>query len=440
MNTNLTSFATSLFVAGDMSNLNKATAQSKTAMSDFVSGSVFNPLKDLPVIGQLADMGLGLIGATLDGIFGSTKKSFGGSGLTMGNFALGGQASISGYQDTTVAHDGGWFGDTTFSTDRSYVAISADAKNMLQRVFNNLHDGVINIGTELNRNVTDQVNNFVVSIGDISTYGKSGDEITKALNNAVSGQADKLAYSVFGDIVTAYGKMNEGYFQTLNRLITDKAVVQKTLSDLGITLKGDVLGTSQAFVTLAGTLNTFVDKTATYFDLFYTTAEKFTLLSKNLTDAMSSVGINALPKTAAEYKTMVSSQDLSTAAGQQTYYMLVSHASDFKSYFDQNGGLTNLSQTTMAKFSDGGFTGNGGVLEPAGIVHKGEYVVPAWMLRKQPDLAPQLESIRSNGFASGGMVGGSISPSNDSKLYDLIKRMVDIIRKWDGDGMPAVRV
>jgi hypothetical protein len=299
---------------------------------------------------------------------------------------------------------------------------------------------MINIGTELNRNVTDQVNNFVVSIGDISTYGKSGDEITKALNDAVSGQADKLAYSVFGDIVTAYGKMNEGYFQTLNRLITDKAVVQKTLSDLGITLKGDVLGTSQAFVTLAGTLNTFVDKTATYFDLFYTTAEKFTVLSKNLTDAMSSVGINALPKTAAEYKALVASQDLSTAAGQQTYYMLVSHASDFKSYFDQNGGLTNLSQATMAKFSDGGFTGNGGVLQPAGIVHKGEYVVPAWMLRKQPDLAPQLESIRSNGFASGGMVGGSVSPSNDSKLYDLLKRMVDIIRKWDGDGMPMVRV
>jgi hypothetical protein len=203
-----------------------------------------------------------------------------------------------------------------------------------------------------------------------------------------------------------------------------------------------VLGTSQAFVTLAGTLNTFVDKTATYFDLFYTTAEKFTVLSKNLTDAMSSVGINALPKTAAEYKTMVSSQDLSTAAGQKTYYMLVSHASDFKSYFDQTGTqIPLLSQTSMAKFSDGGFTGNGGVLEPAGIVHKGEYVVPAWMLQKQPDLAPQLESIRSNGFASGGMVGGSVSVGNDSnKLHDLIKRMVDIIRKWDGDGMPMVRV
>ncbi len=30
----------------------------------------------------------------------------------------------------------------------------------------------------------------------------------------------------------------------------------------------------------------------------------------------------------------------------------------------------------LPRFSDGGFTGNGGKYEPAGIVHKGEYVMP----------------------------------------------------------------
>lgn len=57
--------------------------------------------------------------------------------------------------------------------------------------------------------------------------------------------------------------------------------------------------------------------------------------------------------------------------------------------------------TNSSGFSSGGFTGSGGKYEPAGIVHRGEYVVP----QEMSYLFPYLEKMRTGkikGFAQGG--------------------------------------
>ena len=67
-------------------------------------------------------------------------------------------------------------------------------------------------------------------------------------------------------------------------------------------------------------------------------------------------------------------------------------------------------------FSDGGFTGRGGMMQPAGVVHKGEYVVPQKYVNQStglPDanfLSQLQNGMRS--FAMGGFVGRQ-SGSND---------------------------
>lgn len=53
-------------------------------------------------------------------------------------------------------------------------------------------------------------------------------------------------------------------------------------------------------------------------------------------------------------------------------------------------------------FATGWYTGPGGKYEVAGVVHKGEYVVPQWMVNKYGGAVQQLEQIRSRGFAEGG--------------------------------------
>lgn len=56
-------------------------------------------------------------------------------------------------------------------------------------------------------------------------------------------------------------------------------------------------------------------------------------------------------------------------------------------------------------FDSGGYTGGAGVNEVRGVVHSNEYVLPAWMVKKMPEMVAMLENIRSKGYKSGGIVG-----------------------------------
>jgi lambda family phage tail tape measure protein len=53
-------------------------------------------------------------------------------------------------------------------------------------------------------------------------------------------------------------------------------------------------------------------------------------------------------------------------------------------------------------FAQGGYTGNGGKYQPAGIVHKGEYVLPKELVEKIG--VKNLDKLM--GYANGGLVGG----------------------------------
>lgn len=83
-------------------------------------------------------------------------------------------------------------------------------------------------------------------------------------------------------------------------------------------------------------------------------------------------------------------------------------------------------------FAEGGYTGDGGKYEPAGVVHRGEYVVPQHLVRN-PTYRPMinsLESARLRGYADGGMVTGFSTPDvqNTFSSYDF-QRLSDTLSK-----------
>ena len=91
---------------------------------------------------------------------------------------------------------------------------------------------------------------------------------------------------------------------------------------------------------------------------------------------------------------------------------------------------------TVNGFSEGGYTGDGGRLEVAGVVHRGEYVVPQPELR-DPSVAAMVASIESRrrrrtsshalpGFAEGGYTGVSgIAGKNTGDILDRILQAVE---------------
>jgi hypothetical protein len=104
---------------------------------------------------------------------------------------------------------------------------------------------------------------------------------------------------------------------------------------------------------------------------------------------------------------------------------------------NRNQALANQLRAKLASgnYAQGGFTGRGGKMEPAGIVHRGEYVIPKQYVNQSTglpnsDALGRLQSgtapAPSGGYAGGGFVGGSagtmmveLSPYDRKLLSDV---------------------
>lgn len=70
-----------------------------------------------------------------------------------------------------------------------------------------------------------------------------------------------------------------------------------------------------------------------------------------------------------------------------------------------SGSLQSGTRTVNGGYAEGGYTGVGGKYEPAGIVHRGEWVAPRWMVSENPVTFANLERYRRSG--SGGRSGNA---------------------------------
>lgn len=96
---------------------------------------------------------------------------------------------------------------------------------------------------------------------------------------------------------------------------------------------------------------------------------------------------------------------------------------------------------SLTGFSEGGYTGDGGRYEVAGVVHKGEYVVPKPIMDnpRVVDAVGTIEAIRRNKLYGAGMIagpqgagfadGGFTSPSGDGGGLSELAATVDDLKK-----------
>ncbi len=107
--------------------------------------------------------------------------------------------------------------------------------------------------------------------------------------------------------------------------------------------------------------------------------------------------------------------------------------------------------SSVVGFSEGGYTGAGGRMEVAGVVHRGEYVVPQPELR-DPYVRSVVASIEARrrmrtsknalpGFAEGGFTGIPAGNTASSQLNDrMLRKILEAIENLNRNPIPAYTV
>lgn len=151
------------------------------------------------------------------------------------------------------------------------------------------------------------------------------------------------------------------------------------------------------------------DGVSRYLDSFGTMREQVTGLVEDSAGRMSDALADFVSTGKTDFRGFAQSvlQDISKMMVKMAVFNAMKYAGQ------AFGGIGTVGSSAIdVLFSSGGYTGDGGKYEPAGIVHKGEYVLSQENVRRLGGV-PAIEGLlhRAKGYAGGGAVGVPPSPA-----------------------------
>ena len=282
----------------------------------------------IPIIGGI----LGGIGGLLGSLFGS-KKEVVGSGLFAGPQTLAdilnGGFDASYYSDIKKTKKFlGVKTGTSYSTQ--YTNADAELENQFTLVLRGFNDAIAAAAGPLGVATSDiekRLNGFVIDLGKIDTRDLTGTELQERLTAVFGAAADRMASAAFPGF-EKFQHAGEGMFETLVRVASTVETVTGLFDQLGIAGGGIGIEAQLALVEQFDSLEDLTSATQSYFETFYTREEQAQAKLAQFTSAFDHMGIT-LPNTLAGFRALVEAQDLTTAAGRETYAMLLQVAPAF---------------------------------------------------------------------------------------------------------------
>jgi len=270
---------------------------------------------------------------------GGTSKSLEGTGIefkgqTVGRIIAGEYMDAVSYALIKTVKDGGWFHSDKTSYQTIYKALDGDVSRLFHLVFQNMSTTLAELAKGLGSDV-DAVLAYQFKGERINLKGMTGEEIDKTLSEYFSKVGDVAVEALFGELITQYQQLNEGLFETAARLVVDKAIVTEILTMTNQGFPGStaaVIAFSEAIIKMAGGLEELQDAAATYYDKFFSDAEKQVRLQGQLSDALSDLNL-FLPATRDGYRAIVEALDLSTDAGKEAYVSLLKWSGAADDYY-----------------------------------------------------------------------------------------------------------
>lgn len=268
------------------------------------------------------------LGNIVGSIFGKTKVTNIGNGITGGPQALGDILSngfdASYFSDVKIKKSGLFGGSTKYRT--YFSDADAELEQQITAVFRGVANSLISAGESLGgveSDIVKELNSFVVDIGKINLSGSTS-EMQETLTNAFSAISDQIAKKIVPGL-EEFQKVGEGYYETLIRVASNLESVNSWLDMLGanlMTLGISGVRASESVIALFGGIDEFSSATSDYYDKFYTDEEKNAKRMEQLTKVFGSMGIS-VPKTTKEYRDLVNSLDLTSSVGAEMYYTMI---------------------------------------------------------------------------------------------------------------------
>ena len=154
---------------------------------------------------------------------------------------------------------------------------------------------------------SDKVASFTSAI-KLSLKDLNEAEATAALEGAVKQAGNDLAQTVLG--TDAFSKAGEAAGDTLARLAVSLSATNGWLDTLGLALKEASLASASAssnFIELFGSMDTFSASMASYYENFYSEAERMGKATASLTEELAKSGVS-MPASKEAYRALVEEQ------------------------------------------------------------------------------------------------------------------------------------
>jgi len=284
------------------------------------------------------------VGDFLDSIvqkFSTKKRSLVDSGIsivsqTLGDIINSGLVQAQAYFDVKTKKKSFWGLSSKTSYNTETQDVNEQLKHELALIFADIGSSITSAVDVLGFDLTRSLDSFVIDLPNISFKDLSGDEIQAELQAMFSSQADLMAtYLIPG--LAEFQQVGEGLYETLIRLAQEQAVFNSVLELTGNTFASvdanQTIAATQAIIGYAGGIEVLQSAAGTFFNEFYSEAEQFEYMQKQLNAQFTALGLT-VPKTKEGFRDLVSALDPLNEADQKLYAQLLLLSGQTSEYYD----------------------------------------------------------------------------------------------------------
>lgn len=260
------------------------------------------------------------------------KGLFGGQWETK-NYGLTAEVANGGFGSFSYQYqkkDGGWFGSDKKRT--TYTPIEQETNQALNDTYDAVESGVVSLFERLNLSVSDAaLAGINIARTDISTKGKTEEEIQQAVSDWFTAAGESINTQLNAALGTGLDYDLAGMQAFIGNLEGVNEVIRYLdVSMYDMSVAGGKL--AEALSAASGGLDALATNSQTYYAAFFSEAEKVEDTVDSIKRAFESADVELVGSREA-YRAMVEDIDLTTAAGQEMFSLMMALSGQAAQYF-----------------------------------------------------------------------------------------------------------